>query len=441
MKVTKFGGSSCAGPVQFMKVKSIIEADPERKVVVVSAPGKGGKENHKITDMLYLCHQLMDIGIGGEEVFDSISERFLEIQKELNLSINLGQELEATEKTLKLGSDVAYAASRGEYFSAKLMASYLNYEFVDAAEIIRFDQNKQFDMHRSKQLIRDRLKPDGRYVVPGFYGAEEDGTIVTFPRGGSDITGAILASALAAEKYENWTDVSGFLAADPKIVKDPQPLYNVTYEELRELSYMGAQVLHEAAISPARQRGIPIHILNTNAPNDKGTMILPRARRIEGKNLITGIAGLKDFMIIDVEKYHMTEDISFFRKLCSVFEANGIPIHHMPSSIDRVSVIVREEKMKGKEKKILEELDIYCKPDKIEITSGLSLLAVVGENMALRPGVSSRVFGAVAKAGISIRMITQGSSEVNIILGVTNEHFEKAIRAIYDEFFRKDEEE
>ncbi len=435
MKVTKFGGSSCADAGQFAKVKSIIEADPERRVVVVSAPGKRDDADHKITDMLYLCHQLMEIGIGGEEVFASISDRFLSIQNDLGLEIDLAPDLVATEKKLQAGAPVDYTASRGEYFSARLMAAYLGFEFVDAADLIRFDHNRQYDAASSKKLIKNKLKGKNGFVVPGFYGAREDGTIVTFPRGGSDITGSILASALAVEKYENWTDVSGFLAADPKIVDNPKPLNILTYDELRELSYMGAQVLHEEAIFPARQRGIPIHILNTNKPEDQGTLILPKAKRSTSDHIVTGIAGVKNFMIIDVEKYHMTEDVSFFRRLCSVFEANKIPIHHIPSSIDRLSVIVREEKMKGKEKKILEELDIYCSPDRIDITTGLSLLAIVGENMAFRSGVAGRVFGALAKAGSNIRMITQGSSELNIIIGVSNEQFEQSIRAIYQEFF------
>lgn len=434
MKVTKFGGSSCAAASQFSKVKAIIEADSERKIVVVSAPGKRDDTDHKITDMLYLCHQFMQIGIGGDEVYDSISERFLTIQNELDLKIDLTEELEETRKLLKSDVKVDFTVSRGEYFSAKLMASYLGCQFVDAAEIIRFNQNNQLDTVQTKQLIREKIKDDC-FVIPGFYGAKANGEIVTFPRGGSDITGSILAAALGVDEYENWTDVSGFLAADPRIVDNPKPLRRVTYEELRELSYMGANVLHEESILPARQRNIPIHILNTNAPNDAGTLIVPRAKRQDEDFVVTGIAGLKNFTVIDVEKYHMTEDISFFRKLCSVFEANNISIHHMPSSIDRVSIIVNEKEMKGLEKKILEEIDIYCSPDMIEITSGLSLIAVVGENMALRSGVSSRVFGSLADEEVNIRMISQGSSELNIIVGVANEDFEKSIQAIYNEFF------
>lgn len=436
MKVTKFGGSSCAAASQFSKVKAIIEADSERKIVVVSAPGKRDDTDHKITDMLYLCHQFMQIGIGGDEVYDSISERFLTIQNELDLKIDLTEELEETRKLLKSDVKVDFTVSRGEYFSAKLMASYLGCQFVDAAEIIRFNQNNQLDKVQTKQLIREKIKDDC-FVIPGFYGAKANGEIVTFPRGGSDITGSILAAALGVDEYENWTDVSGFLAADPRIVDNPKPLRRVTYEELRELSYMGANVLHEESILPARQRNIPIHILNTNAPNDAGTLIVPRAKRQDEDFVVTGIAGLKNFTVIDVEKYHMTEDISFFRKLCSVFEANNISIHHMPSSIDRVSIIVNEKEMKGLEKKILEEIDIYCSPDMIEITSGLSLIAVVGENMALRSGVSSRVFGSLADEEVNIRMISQGSSELNIIVGVANEDFEKSIQAIYNEFFEE----
>ena len=290
MKVTKFGGSSCAAASQFSKVKAIIEADSERKIVVVSAPGKRDDTDHKITDMLYLCHQFMQIGIGGDEVYDSISERFLTIQNELDLKIDLTEELEETRKLLKSDVKVDFTVSRGEYFSAKLMASYLGCQFVDAAEIIRFNQNNQLDTVQTKQLIREKIKDDC-FVIPGFYGAKANGEIVTFPRGGSDITGSILAAALGVDEYENWTDVSGFLAADPRIVDNPKPLRRVTYEELRELSYMGANVLHEESILPARQRNIPIHILNTNAPNDAGTLIVPRAKRQDEDFVVTGIAG------------------------------------------------------------------------------------------------------------------------------------------------------
>ena len=436
MKVTKFGGTSCADASQFKKVKSIITADRERKIVIVSAPGKRFDDDHKITDMLYLCHQLMEIGIGGEEVFASIKERFLEIQNDLNLSIDLEPELNEVERKLIAGASRDYAASRGEYFSAKLMAAYLDYQFIDAADIIRFDQNGIYDENITRSLIKKNIK-DSCFVIPGFYGAQENGSIVTFSRGGSDITGSIVASALSVEKYENWTDVSGFLAADPRIVDNPMPLHIVTYDELRELSYMGAAVLHHEAIFPARQRGIPIHILNTNAPDEPGTLILPKTKRTKEDPILTGVAGVKDFMVIDVEKYRMTEDVSFFRKLFSVFETNEIQIHHMPSSIDTVSLIVREESIKGKERKILEEIDIYCAPDRIEIMPGLALLAVVGENMAMRAGVSAKVFGALAEAGINIRMISQGSSEFNIIVGISNNDFEKAVSTIYNEFFRK----
>ena len=440
MKVTKFGGTSCADASQFKKVKSIITADDSRKIVIVSAPGKRFTDDHKITDMLYLCHQLMEIGIGGEEVFASIKERFLEIQNNLNLDIDLEPELDEVEQKLIAGVSRDYAASRGEYFSAKLMAVYLGYQFIDAAEIIRFDQSGKYDENLTRILIKEKVKDDC-FVIPGFYGAQENGSIITFSRGGSDITGSIVASALSVEKYENWTDVSGFLAADPRIVDNPMPLRIVTYDELRELSYMGAAVLHHEAIFPARQRGIPIHILNTNAPNDPGTLILPRAKRTKSDPILTGVAGVKDFMVINVEKYRMTEDVSFLRKLCSVFETNGIQIHHMPSSIDTVSLIVREENMRGKERKMLEEIDIYCSPDRIDITPGLALLAVVGENMAMRAGVSARVFGALADAGINIRMISQGSSEFNIIVGIANDDFEKSVATIYNEFFRENHDD
>lgn len=435
MKVVKFGGSSCADSGQFAKVRSIIEKDPDRSVVVVSAPGKRSEKDHKITDVLYLTQRLASIGMGGGEVFDAIEERFREIHSGLKLQAKLDDQLAEIRQKIFLGMTEDYTASRGEYLSAFLMADCLGYEFVDAAEVIRFTEEGSLDEASTTRLIRERIM-GRRVVVPGFYGAKENGEIVTFSRGGSDITGSILAAALDADIYENWTDVSGFLAADPRIVANPVPIRVVTYAELHELSYMGAQVLHEDAIAPVRRAGIPIRILNTNHMEEEGTLIVPSSGK--NKRIVTGIAGKKGFDIVNVHKYHGAGDSGFFRRLCSVFEANDVKIEHLPTGIDSVSIIVQDEEFQGKEKKILEEVDIYCDPDTIDVEDSLSLLAIVGEGMLRHAGVSARVFQALAEARINVRMISQGSSELNIIVGVETGDFERAVKALYDAFFMKE---
>ncbi len=432
MKVIKFGGTSCADASQLRKVQTIVEQDPRREVVVVSAPGKRSDDDHKITDMLYLAHQLVSIDMGGGEVLDHISRRFLDIRNELGLSLDLEEDLSEIRQQIFSGASADFCASRGEYLSAKVVAELLGFQFVDAAELIRFDDGGSLDMAETQKQVRARLN-GGRYVVPGFYGSTGSGRITTFSRGGSDITGAILAGALGAEVYENWTDVSGFLAADPHIVKSPVPIRVVTYEELHELSYMGAQVLHEDAVYPARRAGVPIQILNTNAPEAEGTRIVPSAEL--GDRIVTGIAGKTGFMVITIMKRHGGGDAGFLRRLTSVFEANSCAIEHMPSSMDTVSVIVREDQFRSRRKKILEEIDIFSEPDSIRVSDNVALLAVVGEGMAQRPGVAARMFQALGQAGISIRMISQGASELNIIIGVGQDDFERSVRVLYQEFF------
>lgn len=435
MKVAKFGGSSLADAAQFRKVMDIIRAEKERSVIVVSAPGKRTPGGHKVTDMLYLTHQLATIDMGGNEVFSSIAERYLTIRDALGLAYPLERDLEEVKRRIFAGASADYAASRGEYLSAKLLAAALDFHFVDAAKIIRFDESGSLDLPTSLKLTAEALK-EGHFVVPGFYGAKENGDIVTFSRGGSDITGSILAAALHAPVYENWTDVSGFLAADPRIVNDPKPIEVITYEELHELSYMGAQVLHEDAVYPAHHAGVPIHIRNTNAPNEPGTRIVPKKE--DSPRIVTGISGKNGFMLVHVEKRHAAGDSGFLRRLVSVFEANGCAVEHMPSSIDTVSVIVREDPFRSKQKKILEEISIFCEPDAIAVEDDITLLAVVGEGMAKRAGVAARLFTALGKAGISVRMILQGASELNIIIGVAKDDFAKAIGALYREFFKEE---
>lgn len=432
MKVVKFGGSSVADSAQCRKVIQIIQEDPERQVVVVSAPGKRFGKDHKITDMLYLTHQMASIGMGGQDVFKSIADRYLEIQKEIAPSFDLVSELKAIQSDVMFGASEDYSASRGEYLMARVLAAALGYDFVDAKDLICFGSDGELDSDETKKKVQEKLT-GRKVVVPGFYGAEENGEIKTFSRGGSDITGAILAADLEADLYENWTDVSGFLAADPTVVKNPKPIRVVTYEELHELAYMGAQVLHGDAIGPARAAGIPIQIKNTNQPEDEGTRIVPQAK--ESARVVTGIAGKKDFTVVYVKRPHNVPASGFFRRLCSVFEANECEIEHMPTSIDTASVVVAEADFARKKKKILEEIDIFCNPDQIKPENGLSLLAVVGQGMARTKGVSASIFTALAKADVNIRMISQGASEMNIIIGIATEQFDQAIEAIYNAFF------
>ncbi len=434
MKVAKFGGSSLADAAQFRKVKQIVDADENIAVVVPSAPGKRHAKDHKVTDLLYMCHQLSSHGLNFDDVFDLIQNRFQGITKELELSLPIESILSEIKSRIRDGASRDYCASRGEYINGLILSNYLGLNFVDAAELIKFDFMGQLDEQRTRFSIAERLKDGQKAVVPGFYGSLDDGTIKTFSRGGSDVSGAIIADGIAAELYENWTDVSGFLVADPKIVGGAKPIRIVTYKELRELSYMGAPVLHEEAIFPVRRLGIPINIKNTNSPDDEGTLIVHDQWEEKNVGSITGIAGRKDFTVISVEKTLMTAEKGFFRKLVSVFETNDITIEHMPSSIDSVSVIVSDTDLNGKLKKVIEEIQIYCNPDNIISFPNMALIAVVGRGMISTKGISAKIFTALSMGGVNIRMISQGSSELNIIIGVENNDFEKAIEAIYKAF-------
>ena len=439
--VAKFGGSSLSESSQFRKVKEIVISNKERTLIVPSAPGKRFKKDHKVTDLLYMCHQLASHGLNFEDVFKLVKNRYIDICEDLGSSINILEILDEVFKNIANGASKDYCASRGEHINARILAEYLDYEFVDSADIIRFDNKGKFDEEETKRLIEENNDRLVYSIVPGFYGANLQGEIICFSRGGSDITGSILADAINAKIYENWTDVSGFLMADPKIVLNPQPIESVTYRELRELSYMGAPVLHEEAIFPVREKGIPIHIKNTNNPEDMGTLIVPDNWPADNKNIITGIAGKKDFTVISVEKTLMTADKGFLRKMISVFETNDIQIEHMPSSIDSISIIVSDKELNSKLNKIIEEINIYCNPDNILTSPQMSLIAVVGRGMIQTKGISARVFSALSESGVNIRMISQGSSELNIIIGVENKDFEKAISAIYNAFQNKEEEE
>ncbi|MBO4981597.1 MAG: aspartate kinase [Lachnospiraceae bacterium] len=432
-KVVKFGGSSLASAEQFKKVGNIIRADKERKYVVPSAPGKRFKEDTKVTDMLYDCYRLAEEGKDFHEDLKAIRERYDEIIEGLGLKLDLGAEFDVIAKNFQEKAGSNYAASRGEYLNGIVMAKYLGYEFIDAATVIFFDEEGNFDADKTNGILSERLSKCKNAVVPGFYGAMPDGSVKTFSRGGSDVTGSIVAKAVKADVYENWTDVSGFLIADPRIIKNPESIETITYRELRELSYMGATVLHEDAIFPVRQEGIPINIRNTNAPEDSGTWIVGSTCQ-KSKYVITGIAGKKGFCAINIEKDMMNSEIGFGRKVLQAFEENEISFEHVPSGIDTMTVFVHQDEFMHKEQKVVAGIHRLANPDSIDIEADLALIAVVGRGMKSARGTAGRIFSALAHSKINVKMIDQGSSELNIIIGVANADFEDAIKAIYDIF-------
>lgn len=432
-KVVKFGGSSLASAEQFKKVGEIIHSDPDRRYVVPSAPGKRFKTDAKVTDMLYACYDLAEADGDFQAELSAIEGRYEEIRTGLGLTISLEGEFSVIRENFKGKAGRDYAASRGEYLNGILMAAYLGYEFVDAAEVIVFDDDGDFDAEETNKLLSARLKKYERAVVPGFYGAKRDGCVKTFSRGGSDITGSIVAKAVQADVYENWTDVSGILVADPAIINNPKGIDLITYRELRELSYMGFNVLHEDAVFPVRQQGIPINIRNTNAPEDNGTWIVGSTCQ-KSKYVITGIAGKKGFCSINIEKDMMNAEIGFGRKVLQAFEENGISFEHVPSGIDTLTVFVHQDEFMHKEQKVAAGLYRLARPDAIEIEADLALIAVVGRGMKSTRGTAGRIFSALSHANVNVKMIDQGSSELNIIIGVANEDFETAIKAIYDIF-------
>ncbi len=436
VKVVKFGGSSLADANQFKKVADIIKSDEKRKYVVPSAPGKRFKEDTKVTDMLYKCYELSKQGSSISEQFGLIKDRYNGIISDLGIDLSLEKEFEEIEYCLKAKSGRDYAASRGEYLNGIILAKYLGYEFIDAAEVIFFDDNGSLMLDRTIEAVRERIKNVENAVIPGFYGMMHDnGTIKTFSRGGSDITGSIIARAVRAEIYENWTDVSGVLVADPRIVDDPDVINTITYKELRELSYMGATVLHEDAIFPVRTAGIPINIRNTNDPSAAGTMIVSEENGEETvKNTITGIAGKKGFCSINIEKAMMNSEIGFVKKILDILYRNNVPFEHIPSGIDTMSIVLYSEAIAGKEDLIISQIRKEVNPDHIEIEHNIALLAVVGRRMYKTRGTAARVFAALSHARINVKMIDQGSSEMNIIVGIGESDFEDAIRCIYSIF-------
>lgn len=433
IKVVKFGGSSLASATQFAKVGNIIKADPERKFVVPSAPGKRNSKDTKVTDMLYACYDLAEAEKDFSKELKKIKERYEAIINGLHLTLSLDDEFETIEENFKKKAGSQYAASRGEYLNGIIMANYLGYDFVDSAEVIIFNEDGSFDADTTDKLLGERLSKLENAVVPGFYGATLGGVVKTFSRGGSDITGSLVSKAVHATAYENWTDVSGFLIADPRIIDNPKPIKVITYRELRELSYMGASVLHEDAVFPVRKAGIPINIRNTNDPEAPGTLIVESTCQ-KPDYTITGIAGKKGFVAVNIDKDKMNSEVGFCRKALQAFEENGISIEHMPSGIDTMTVFVHQAEFEGKEQQVISSIRRLAHPDIIDLESDLALIAVVGRGMKSNRGTAGRIFSALAHANINVRMIDQGSSELNIIIGVSNDDFDKAIKAIYDIF-------
>ena len=437
LKVCKFGGSSMADAGQYRKVRDIILSDPHRRVVIVSAAGKRNSADHKITDLLYLCHAHVQYGVSCDSVYDMITSRYLEIRDELGLQLDLETEFAELKKQLdkkKISQD--FLASRGEYFSAKLMAAFLGFQFIDAADWIKFAMDGTVDKTISYDALKNMVKGEG-IVIPGFYGTMPNGAVKTFSRGGSDITGALAAAALDADVYENWTDVSGILMADPRIVENPQPIPEVTYDELRELSYVGANVLHEGTIFPVREKNIPLNIRNTNEPDHPGTIIKKRFEtEADPHRVITGITGKKDFSIITMFKRGMTNEVGVLRRVLTVLERHGISVDFVPNGIDNVSLVVPTETLAPHLYSILAEIQQEVKPDRLNVMENISIVAAVGHRMAARPGVSGQIFAALGKAGINIRMINQGPDELNIIFGVDNKDFKEAIRVLYSSFVK-----
>ena len=438
LKVLKFGGTSMADAKQMAKVRSIIEADPARRVVVVSAAGKRYKDDHKITDLLYLCHAHLQYGVSCDNIWQMIVERYLGIRDALGLTTDLEPEFAELRRRLdakQLSQDEL--VSRGEYFSARLMADYLGFAFVDAALWLHFDLDGTVDKEKSYEALR-RAAGGRRVVIPGFYGVMPDGTVRTFSRGGSDITGALAAAALDADVYENWTDVSGFLMADPKIVKDPQPIERITYAELRELSYIGAQVLHEGTIFPVREKNIPVNIRNTNQPDHPGTMIREEFEDavLSDDRFITGIAGRRNYTVITVAKTGMSGEVGAIRRMLELLEKYHLSVEYIPSGIDSVSLVLAADKVSPCLYQLMGDLQKVMRPDSIHVTENMAVVAAVGRKMAFKPGISGKIFATLGENHINIRMITQGPEELNIIVGVDDKDFESAIRVLYDSFVK-----
>ena len=436
MKVLKFGGTSMADAAQYRKIADIVHADPTRRVVVVSAAGKRTHDDNKITDLLYLCHAHLQYGVSYEDIFSKIRERYCTIRDELGLKTDLESEFDALHQKMESGISCEELVSRGEYFSARLMADFLDYTFIDATRWLYFRYDGTVDQEKSYAALRDILG-DGCAVIPGFYGVMPDGKIRTLTRGGSDITGALAAAALNAEVYENWTDVSGILMADPRIVDHPKTIERATYSELRQLSYSGAQVLHEMTVFPVREKNIPLNIRNTNDPSNPGTLISDEFN--EPRNaprFITGIAGKKDFSIVTISKKGMSGAVGTLRQIMQVFEENNVPVCYTPTGIDCISLVVPGEKLRPRQYSLTDALRRTVRPDHLVIIENIAIVAAVGRKMARRAGTSGKIFAALGEQGINIRMISQGPDELNILVGVDDEDYAQTIRILYDAFVK-----
>ena len=439
LKVVKFGGSSLADAEHFRQVASIVKADPTRRFVVPSAPGKRDKKDTKVTDLLYECYNLIKARESREVIdaaYDRICDRYNSIIKDLGLDFDLSGELAYVKNAMLHASGRDYAASRGEYLNSLILAKYLGFDFIDAENVIFFRDNGTLDEEKTQEVLSAELKQHAYAVIPGFYGGMPNGTVKTFSRGGSDITGSIVARAAGADLYENWTDVSGFMMADPRIIDNPCIIQEITYRELRELSYMGATVLHEDAVFPVRMAGIPINIRNTNRPEDAGTMIVAHATGYDMGKVITGIAGKKGFSVLTIEKDLMNSEVGFGRKVLEIFEENDISFEHLPSGIDTMSIVVSSQTLEGRRDRLMQSISRTVRPDSVFIEDDLALVAVVGRGMVKAKGTAARVCDALARADVNIRMIDQGSSELNIIVGVDDAEYEDALRAIYAEFVK-----
>ncbi len=432
-KVLKFGGSSVANAGQFKKVADIVKSDKSRRYIVVSAPGKSNAKDEKITDLLYRLYDEITAEKSYKKTFASIRKKYTSIVDDLNLKFNVDYELEKIENDIKEGAGRDYAASRGEYLCAHMMAEYLEYDFIDSADLIFFEDDGSVNYEKTYEETAKTLENVRKAVIPGFYGSLLSGGVKTFTRGGSDVTGSLVAKAITADMYENWTDVSGFMVADPRIIRNPKVIETVTYSELRELSYMGASVLHEDAFFPVRKDGIPIHIKNTNDPDAPGTLIVESTCK-NSKYMITGIAGKKGFCSVNVDQPMMNSIVGFCMNVLKVFADNGLSIEHMPSGIDTMSVFVHQSEFEDKEQQIISGIHRAVRPDSVVVDTGIALIAVVGRGMRATQGTAGRIFSALAHAGVNIKMIDQGSSELNIIIGVQDSDFETAIKAIYDIF-------
>ena len=437
LKVVKFGGSSMADAKQFAKVRSIVQADPARRVVVVSAAGKRSPDDHKLTDLLYLCYAHLQYGVSCDSVFQMIADRYVSIRDECGLSTDIESELAALRAQMERGTSQDELVSRGEYFSALLMADYLGFDFLDAKLWLKFKFDGSIDQEASYEELR-RLAEGRSVVIPGFYGVMPDGRIRTLTRGGSDITGALAAAALDADVYENWTDVSGILMADPRIVENPLPIERITYNELRELSFVGAQVLHEGTVFPVREKNIPLNIRNTHDPDHPGTLIMEEFDDSEDAEhrFITGIAGKKNFSIVTIAKNGMSSTVGTFRQIFEIFESHGVSIEYAPSGIDCLSLVVSSDKVAPCLYSILGEIQKALKPDSIHVTENISIVAAVGRKMVFQPGVSGKIFATLGENGINIRMISQGPDELNIIVGVDTKDFASTIQVLYNSFVK-----